>query len=369
MTSQVVEGFALSSICADDLGAHVFRHRVAAALSPWWRTRAHGLETCGEAGARLRCSCCSSVHVAPYRCGARSCPTCAHIASAVSVDKLAARVERAMPAGSLDTLWEGPSWPREKSWLMFTGTQQTAGAKGDDSRYEHAALLASIRRVRGAWGPFWRSTAWGARVYQRSPTTGILGTRLRRDVAFAMGIEVAPGGMVHLHAAIYGEYNRERDRDHVWRQWREAIGKAGFITVKPMKAATPDDFKDSLREVLKYVSKGERGERRALHAAAIERAMRQVRRVEMGGAIRGAVRNIDPLDLASHRQSCTDCGANEQWQWAGLRGPEYVIANGGFGLDTMERLRRNVKDETVRRDLRGARELGAEWAPELVPTL
>lgn len=335
---QAAGGFSLSSVCADELSAHVYRHQTAHWLGPHWPTRALALRSCGEAGARIRCACCSAIRLAPFRCGARTCPTCAHIASAVAVDRLSTRVSDTNAENVLNTRWEGPAWPQEKRWWLFTGTQQTEGRKGDEARYEHGQLTAAIRRVRDAWSPFWQSMTWGARVYERSPRTGRLGTRSRRDVMYAMGVEVAPGGMTHGHAAVYGE---KPQREILRKRWAAALGRPGFVTLKPMQIETPDDFKSGLREVLKYVSKGDKGMRRAEHAAAIERAMRRVRRVEMGGAIRTTNIFGTARDLVTHRQVCTECNANNgQWQWAGLREPAYVVANDGFGLDVQDQEKR-----------------------------
>lgn len=345
--TMVVDGLALSPVLADDLGAHVFRHQVARALWQEWPQRAKALESCGEAGARIRCSCCQAAHLAPYRCGARSCPTCAHIASAVAVDRVAARAERAVELGAATT-WEGDGWPRSKQWYMLTLTQQTAGRYGDRSRYELVNLVPAIRRVRRGWGPFWRTTRWGSLVIAPSPYTGRRGSRTRRDVMFAMGLEVAPGGMVHAHASVYGEAVEETE---LRKLWQAAIGRAGFVKLRRMQAATPDDFRQSLRETLKYVTKGERGPRRHEVAALVERALQRIRRVELGGALRlrGDLASPQSLVYASAQQ-CEGCGEKGQWEWGGMRAPEYVVENGGFGRDHIAQTARYIREPTERRD-------------------
>src|SRR4051812_21936371 len=77
----VARPLTISAFCADEIGAHVFRHQVAEQLGAEWPQRARGLVSCGEAGAVLVCADCDCSHIVPYRCAARSCPSCAHIAS------------------------------------------------------------------------------------------------------------------------------------------------------------------------------------------------------------------------------------------------------------------------------------------------
>lgn len=98
----------------------------------------------------------------------------------------------------------------------------------------------------------------------------------------------------------------------------------------------------ALKEVLKYATKGEKGSRaQPAHAAAVELAFRNVRRVGLGGAIRKVkieesdsnsddVRTADLHDTS--KLACEVCGVVGEWLWCGIVPGEWVVANGGFGL-------------------------------------
>lgn len=334
---------------------YLFRARVAQNLAQHWVTRANNLKLCGDAGVKLRCDCGEGC-VVPYRCGARSCPSCARLIAAQKTAKVANRVRIATESRGIDQTWDGKGKRRQKAWKLFTATSR-AGMFGE--RFDHHVLLERIKLVRGAWGPFWRSTAWGARV--RVPLADEYGVftrhtkRARRDTAAVMGIEVAPGGMVHLHAAIYGEWLDSRDLQALWGA---ALGESAFVKIKAMKAATAGDFDKALREVLKYVTKWDKAPgQREQRAAAIEAAMRGVRRVEMVGFIR-AMPGADALIERPDPEACGGCGKSDAWSWACLWLPEKVAANGGFGrvalpVDDADRWaggRKAIKERDVLRD-------------------
>jgi hypothetical protein len=330
----------LSSVLADETAVHVYRHQVAEALALDWPQRAKGLRSCGEAGAVLYCAECDRGHVVPYRCNARSCPTCAHIASAVVVEKLAKRAEKAVLDLNVATTWDYDGKPQTKSWRLITPTQQTAHARGDDRRFHPRELRRSILRVRRSWGPFWRSLSWGRPRRVKHPETGKPTMRARRDTMFAMGIEVAPGGLVHAHAAVYGEY---LPGPAVTASWEKFIDRRGRVGMERLRMATPDEFRKSLHEVLKYVSKGEPNARQSERAAMIELAMRGIRRVEMGGALRKI--SVSSKDIiTTTAPPCVECGTVQgKWRWGGLRAPEYVTENGGFGVDRWADIRDHTR--------------------------
>lgn len=343
----------LSSVLADAVAVHVYRHQVADELAGAWPQRSNALRSCGEAGAVLFCAECDCSHVVPYRCTARSCPTCAHIASAVTVERLAKRSEAALRDLRIDDQWGGVGPHRRKTWKLLTATQETAGDYAEDSRFEVRALDRSIQRVRRAWGPFWRSSPWGKPLVMRHEVTGRKTIRSRKDTIFAMGIEVAPGGMVHLHAAIYGEYVPDTE---IRAQWERQLGRGGYVKLNRMADDSAESFRKSLHEVLKYVSKGEASGRQHIRAAAVELAMRGVRRVEMGGAIRRMQQLTNQDVIKSAAPPCADCGtAGGKWRWGGLRNRAYVEANGGFGVDRWTDIREIPE---ARGDLRAAQYRG-----------
>lgn len=315
---------------ADDLSTHHYRRQVARELEVDWGARARALRDCGEAGAAVRCGCCASPHVLPFRCGARTCPSCARIASAVSVDRLMARVGFAFDRRRMEQNWEGQGWERRKGWYKVTFTQQEPDKYGDDARFKVPRLAASLRRLRDAFPRFYRATAWGARVRYRT-RSGRMSTRTRHDVAWALGLEVAPGGLVHAHALFYGERIEERD---LRAAWQSAIARRGQIHMRKVHGESPDELREALTETLKYVGKGEKGTRRYERAAAVELALRGIRRVEMGGALRTRGELVGPRDLVYHDAAACPCGGARGWEWVGIVPPLKVLANGGFGIAT-----------------------------------
>lgn len=335
-----------STVLADDAGAHVFRHKVASLLAPDWPVRARALANCGEAGARLDCRACGREHVNPYRCAARSCPTCAHLASAIAVEKLAARARGALEQLAELGCWEGlQPRPQRRLWRLLTLTS-LPHAKTRRGLFDPAPLRRQLRRVRRAWGPFWRATSWGRRVEDVSSRARRT-YRARRDTCFAMGLEVAPGGIVHLHAAVYGEYIPQPE---LVTRWREVLGQpVQVVDVRAMRGSDEAEFKKALREVLKYATKGDKEPGvRANRAAAIELAMRGLRRVESGGALRSTAA-LDSLRLIeAEAQCCASCGAAEGWKWRGMRSPAYVERNGQFGL-----VQRGMDADDSRRRFKG----------------
>jgi hypothetical protein len=323
-----------AEILADDRPVHYYRRQVAAYLEPWWPRRAAALVSCGEAGARCDCADCGARHVLPYRCGARSCPTCARTAAAIVSEKVARKAERA--AAELLQAWDGPGPRRKRGWKMLT--LSTRAKRTAAERYEPATLREYVKAVRSSWGKFWRSTVWGSRRRGISKA-GKATKRARRDTCYAIGIEVAPGGMVHLHAAIFGEYI---DNVTLAALWRGACELGGFIEIHSMygsdgaplqPAGDPEGFRDALREVLKYVSKGDKEPgQRPQRAAAVEYALRSIRRVEVGGALR-FVAGITEKEIATAQRECESCqAAPSGWRWRGMRSPTYVRRNQGFGI-------------------------------------
>ncbi len=342
----------LGRVLADDVGAHVFRHEVAKYLEPHWPRRAHALVSCGEAGARCDCGDCGTAHVLPYRCGARSCPTCAHVASAVACEKVATRSEHALAALNMADTWDAPGKARAKAWKLLTLTT-TAKATAAE-RYEPATLRAYVKEVRRAVGLFWRATRWGRRVNDVS-ASGRATKRARRDTLYAVGIEVAPGGMVHVHLAVYGEFIPTIE---LRETWTTVCAVGGFVNVKAMRTSDAGGFRDALREVLKYVSKGDKEPgKRAERAAVVEYALRRIRRVELGGALR-MVPAVSALDVATNARKCETCGGGASWTWRGMRAPDYVRRNQGFGVS-------HIVDDTdaeqrARRDRAATRAANAE---------
>ena len=312
--------------------ANQFRDAVADSLKEAWPRRSGALRDCGRAAVQFNCKCCLSPHLVPFRCGARTCPTCARLAAAVVSNRVAARVaehDRAMETEP----WDGPGHAQRRSWRLVT---LTARADADvDSRFEAPALRRRVQRVRQAFPQFWRETNWGRQTRDQ----GASRKRARRDTSYICAVEVAPGGMVHIHALIFGEFISQKE---LVRAWSRALGERALVDVRAVSGR--GGVRDTIREVLKYATKGESGVRtQAERAAAVELAFRNVKRVTLGGTIRrvkvvpdddGTV-DVSGRDLLNdHALSCEVCGVVGEWAWAGRRSPETVEANNGFGLLT-----------------------------------
>ena len=165
--------------------------------------------------------------------------------------------------------------------------------------------------------------------------TGKRTKRSRKDTSFVLAMEVSPRGMVHLHIAVYGEFIPQRELQD---KWSEAMGREVIVDIRAV--ANADGMGSALREVLKYATKGEKGARtQPAHAAAVEVAFKNVRRVEIGGALRkvkvsetdGATDDATPEDLHDYREAaCITCGSIGPWRWNGSMSPDMVALHGGF---------------------------------------
>jgi hypothetical protein len=309
--------------------AAAWRDAVSEHLAASWPTRARRMRECGRAAVMIVCRCCDSPHLVPFRCGARTCPTCAPMGAAAIAGRIGARVavhdllQEVVP-------WNGQGAAKRRSWRMVTLTSPAAADVA--ARFAPRSLARDVRRVRRAFPHWWRLTDWG----KQSRSEGTRRKRSRRDTSYIIGQEIAPGGMVHIHALIYGEYLPQAELQALWSR---ALGVARAIV--DVRTVRGGNVADALREVLKYATKGERrGRDDAARAAAVEVAFRNVRRVELGGAIRavrisdsdGATEDVRDSDLHDeHAAACESCGVIGEWRWEGMVSADAVRANGGFG--------------------------------------
>ncbi len=315
---------------ADPKWAHTFRDAVAAELAPYWPTRANAMAECGRSAIAIACVPCGAPHIMPLRCGSRTCPTCARKGAAGVADRVAARVA-VHDLVMENQPWDGPGKPRRRSWKLVTLT--TPAAPTLEDRFDHKALRKQAKRARAAWGPFWRSTPWGRQV--RTP--GDRSKRARRDTSYVLAAEVSPRGAVHLHALVYGEFVPQRQ---LQAAWSDALGVAAIVDVRTITGGAAG-IGDAIRETLKYLVKSEKGPRQAQHAAAVELAFKNVRRVEIGGALRkikvpestADFEDVKPEDLHNqHAAVCESCGSVGAWKWLGIVPASAVRENHGYGL-------------------------------------
>ena len=225
-----------------------------------------------------------------------------------------------------------------RGWKLLTLTSR---APIDlNLRFNVSYLRRRVSQVRKAASALWRLTAWGKQC--RDVDTGR--KRARRDTSYILAVEVAPGGMVHVHMAVYGEFVPQAQLQAFWS---EALGETARVYIQAVRG--PSEVAGALREVVKYATKGEKDRRsQARHAAAVELAFRGVKRISMGGALRnvriddndGAQEdaNSDSCDETKHL-GCDNCGFVGGWCHEGYVSPEVVGHNMGFGPITGTLLR------------------------------
>jgi hypothetical protein len=150
---------------------------------------------------------------------------------------------------------------------------------------------------------------------------------------------------VHVHALVFGGYVPQPELQNLWT---EVLGEELAIV---HITAVRGDLRDAVREVLKYATKGHGNVfDQARHAAAVEYAFRQVRRISVGGALRtinpgdAAFEDATPSELsvtlleeknggtATQARPCEACGAPGPWELIEFASAFEVDVNGGFGL-------------------------------------
>lgn len=322
---------------ADPEWVHGFRHGVAAELEPHWRKRAHRMRQCGEAAVQMLCTACGQAHFFPVRCCGRTCPTCSRRGAAAMADRL---LERMVAHDLLmeSEPWDGPGTPRTwvhgdpkgRGWKMVTLTSPAPSSESD--RFHPDALAHSVQRVRKAIGRWWRTTEWGRQVRD----TGSRRKRARRDTSYIATVEVAPGGMVHAHLLVYGEYIAQAELASAWADCLQLDE-----VIVDVRQVNPEDPAKGIREALKYATKGEGSrERQVSRAAAVERAFAGVRRVSIAGALRkvrgrsedSSGEDVKPEDVHDETDAaCEGCGTAGEWSWKGVRPHIVVASNGGWG--------------------------------------
>lgn len=213
---------------------------------------------------------------------------------------------------------------------MVTLTSPAPGSETD--RFHPDALANSVQRVRKAIGRWWRATEWGRQVRD----TGSRRKRARRDTSYIATVEVAPGGMVHAHLLVYGEYIGQSELAAAWADCLQLDE-----VIVDVRRVNPEDPARGIREALKYATKGEGArERQVARAAAVERAFAGVRRVSIAGAlrkVRGRSENsngedVKPEDVHDETDAaCEGCGTAGEWSWKGVRPHIAVAINGGWG--------------------------------------
>jgi hypothetical protein len=170
--------------------------------------------------------------------------------------------------------------------------------------------------------------------------------------------------MVHLHALVYGEFVPQ---EIVQAIWSDVLGELGIAFISAID--TTAGIGGALREVLKYATKGEIGVRDGFsRAASVELALRNVKRVSIGGALRGIKVNDQdaatsddtrPEDLHDQRKApCENCGLVGELRWLGSVAQRDVARNGGFGRFTVDNagtpcdgLTRRASEKSLTREL------------------
>jgi len=283
----------------------------------------------------MKCGACGHYSLFPARCAARTCPDCGRRAAAIARDRVSRRLDHHDVRQGFQT-WEGGGRPQKRGWKLLTLTLPSDVNRA--ARWNAADLRYRLQTLRKAWVRFWRVSTWGRQRHFSDARQ----KRSRRDTSYVLGLEVSPSGMVHLHAAIFGEYQEQGELRALWRAALEAEGFAvpralivDIRAVKPKRIGAT--IEAALLETIKYATKGESdaGSATAVTAAAVELSMRGIRRVEVGGALRRITwRQIEAsaLDLLEiEREPCQVCGTLGMWHYDGAMGVDAVRRNGGYG--------------------------------------
>lgn len=324
---------------ADAPWIHEFRHMVADELAELWPRRAARIRECGESAVLMCCTACGSLHLFPVRCASRTCPECARRGAAAMAERLLERIQvhnLIMEAEPWDGPGEPHAWsgsdPQGRAWKLVTLT--CPAVADEEARFDPDALRAAVKRVRKAVMAWWRSTPWGRQV--REP--GSREKRVRHDTSLVCAIEIAPGGMVHAHVFVYGEFVPQEEL-------ALALGRALGLdgpAILDIRAVDREDPTHGIREALKYATKAEgTRQEQATRAAAVEYAFRHVHRVGIAGAlrkIRGRSTTPDCEDVQGDdlhdeaEAACEACGAIGEWAWGRILSHTAVAANAGWGV-------------------------------------
>lgn len=201
-------------------------------------------------------------------------------------------------------------------------------------------IRSQLKQSGSLLADWWRAVEWGRQV--RDGVTGK--KRSRTDTSCVWGLEVAPGGMVHFHLLVYGEFVAQPELLRAWRRVLSRAGvtdeKDGGVRVEGLRGE--NGVRDSIREVLKYATKGaqkdgESSMPTALQAGVVEVAFQNIRRTGIKGALRKfaepEILDTHIEDLHNdHLMSCEACGNIGEWTWGAIVSRELVRRNHGFGL-------------------------------------
>lgn len=305
-----------------------FRYQVADELANEWPVRAQRMRDCGEKPLALACGGCHAVHIFPERCNSRTCPTCARRGAAAVAGRISERI--AVHDIIMESQpWDGPGRRQKRSWKMIT---LTSPADLDESvRWHPEALRARVMAVSAALPKWWRRTPYG----RQGRDTDERSKRSRQDTSAVAALEIAPGGMVHVHVLVYGEFVPQAELQNAWQK---VLGvPLALVDIR----AVGKDVTGGIREALKYATKAT-GEDKAERAAAVELAFRQTKRVRVYGALKGIQcrsREADSEDSTDddvhdhHVAACQACGLLGDWCYMRAHVDRTTVQhNGGFGL-------------------------------------
>jgi hypothetical protein len=294
-------------------------------------------------GVRVQCGGCGAYYFAPRLCHGRTCKDCsrerAQELSGQMIDRVRAftwRMER-------QPQWDGSGYPRAKGWKLITLTvpafrdfsanfdavlvRERCEVDGEhvDRERVRGVLRDRAEAVRRAFRGAWRRLPWGRQVHD----SGTRSKRSRRDTACFLGVEVSPNGVVHVHAAVFGEFVEQRELERVWSdELAKCLPGVGRVRVD-IRQIRGDGAAGVREVVLKYALKGVAGFPDPDRAAAVEVAFRGVRRVEVLGELRRV-----KAALVAAEVPCDYCGGTS-WRIpepGHFHSAAEVAAAGGFGV-------------------------------------
>lgn len=249
-----------------------------------FKRQANRLRECGQLISVRTCRDCGTNVPSTARvlttCQLRSCPTCA---------RYMANAARSKGRQLLDQMTKTPGCS------FFALHLSSRFDPSDPAAFAINAIAARCKSVKEAAKYVWNRVL-------KHPGAG-----------FITAIEVAPGGMAHIHAIYYGRY---QDVNVIRAAWLEKLPDSPQIRIDAL--AKPED---AVPEVFKYMMKlaSPRNDERAGYwmdpvlAARVEVALSGKRRSESYGAFRGVKLDAEPPPEQPSELRCESCGNTERF--------------------------------------------------------
>ena len=297
------------------------------------RKQANRLRECGQLVAVRTCSDCGTAAGETARlittCQLRSCPTCA---------RFMANEARAKGRQLMEQV------PKQRGFAFYALHLTSRFDNRDPASFTIDAIAARCRAVKQGAKYLWN------RVLKHA------------GAGFITGLEVAPGGMVHIHAIYFGRY---QDVNVLRAAWLEKLPDSPQLVIEAItnpETAVPEVFKYMMKLASPRAGKSTGWWMDPVLAARVEVALSGKRRSESYGAFRGVKLDDEPPEEQPADVRCDACGNTERFGQAIMprdvwqrehAGKQLRLSRTGVVHRNEARGRRHVdrqNDETQRRD-------------------